>query len=335
MAVARASCCLLLGASLTVTGLARTWTNSEGRKLEAEFVSADATTVTLKMQGKEVRYPLEKLSPADREFVIAEKSKPAAPTGERLSLKMEARLFPAAEDAFKDRDRKAVFEAFKAGAFKEISKGTPEGWLQRDDVKDVCRMYVPASYNGTVPYGLVLFINPGAGGIPAHWRALFDEMKLIVVSADNVGNDQPMIRRVQLSMDALATAEKQYKIDPKRRVVSGLSGGGHMAMLTAAMYPDYFLGAISHAAQSYLPSYSANGGHFPGMELRDFKRGDRGKLKWVVISGDKDFNYAEIQKTSGQWDEAKLPYKFINVPGMGHVNAEAGPMKEALQWVGL
>jgi predicted esterase len=228
-----------------------------------------------------------------------------------------------------------VLEGIQAGAFKDSNKGTRETWLQRDDAKDVCRIYVPASYNGTVPYGLVLFVNPGGGGIPGHWRALFDEMKLIVVSADHVGNDQPMIRRVLLSMDALATAEKQYKIDPKRRVVSGLSGGGHMAMLIAAMYPDYFLGAISHAAQSYLPSYSADGGHFPGMDLRDFKRGTRDKLKWVVISGDKDFNYAEIQKTSGQWEDAKLTYRFINIPGMGHVNAEAGPMKEALQWVGL
>jgi hypothetical protein len=104
MVVARIAFYVFLGAFMSATGFARTWTNSEGRKLEAEFVSADATTVTLKMQGKEVPYPLAKLSPADREFVAAEKSKPAAPTGERLGLKMEARLFPQPEDAFKDRD---------------------------------------------------------------------------------------------------------------------------------------------------------------------------------------------------------------------------------------
>lgn len=65
-----------------------------------------------------------------------------------------------------------------------------------------------------------------------------------------------------LSMEALATVEESYKIDPARRIVTGLSGGGHMAMLTAALYPEYFIGAISHAAQSYYPS-GVNGNFVP------------------------------------------------------------------------
>lgn len=39
-----------------------TWVNTEGKKLEAEFVSSDGTNVTLKMAGgKDIDYPLAKL----------------------------------------------------------------------------------------------------------------------------------------------------------------------------------------------------------------------------------------------------------------------------------
>lgn len=339
MTLAQVVCHLAAFAAAGSIAAARPWTNAEGKTLEAEYVSSDATTVTLKMQGREIPYPLAKLSQADRDFVAGQAavaaSRPAAATGVRSGVKIDARFFPVAQDAFKDRDRKTVLEAFKGGAYPDSNRGTPDEWLKRDEEKDVCRMYVPASYDGSTAYGLLLYINSGPSGeIPPQWRGVLDELKLIAVGADGVGNDQPMIRRVLRSMDALATVEKHYKIDPKRRVVTGCSGGGHMAMLTAAMYPEDFLGAISHAAQSYLPQEDTLG-HFPGLVLRDFKRGARGKLKWIVVSGDKDFNYAEIQKTSRQWEEARLTYRFLDVPGMGHVNAAAGPMKEALQWVGL
>lgn len=152
---------------------------------------------------------------------------------------------------------------------------------------------------------------------------------MIAVSANNVDNGVAYIRRVCLSMDALATIEKDYKIDPARRVVGGLSGGGHMAMLTAAMFPEMFLGAISSAAQSYLP------GHFPGLDVGDFKRGARKNNKWLVISGDKDKNYQEILKTGQDWKTARMQYIFIDVPGMKHSHPSADRLPECLKWIGL
>ena len=58
---------------------AREWTSSDGRKLQADFVSATATHVTLKIAGKDTPVPLNRLSAADQAFVKEEASKPAAP----------------------------------------------------------------------------------------------------------------------------------------------------------------------------------------------------------------------------------------------------------------
>ncbi len=55
----------------------RAWTNSDGKEIRAAVKSADATTVTFLMDnGKEVKYPLAKLSEDSRK-TIGDASKPA------------------------------------------------------------------------------------------------------------------------------------------------------------------------------------------------------------------------------------------------------------------
>ncbi len=56
---------------------AREWTSSDGRKLQADFVSATATHVTLKIAGKDTPVPLNRLSAADQAFVKEQAAKPA------------------------------------------------------------------------------------------------------------------------------------------------------------------------------------------------------------------------------------------------------------------
>ena len=304
---------------------ARTWTNSEGKSIEAEYISSAGETVTLSMNGKEIQYPLENLSEADRLWIKEKQSKPAdVKTGILRDVPISASLFPETKDHFKESNRKNSLKEFEGGAYNH--KGDSADWIARDFERDLCTIYVPESYDGTEPYGLVVYINPGDDvKLKADWLPIFAERKLIAVAAYGTGNNQPMPRRVLLSMDALATVEKAYRINPERRYVTGLSGGGHMAMLTCALYPEYFQGAISNAAQSYLPSDGTMGTHFPGVPLADFKKGPMKKLNWVVISGDKDNNYNEIKRTSEVWKKERLSYRFIDVPGMGHTNADPRP----------
>jgi len=61
---------------------ARSWTNLQGRVIEAELVAADATAVSLKLkEGNVVSVPLASLSAADRAFVAT--AKPAKPLNNR------------------------------------------------------------------------------------------------------------------------------------------------------------------------------------------------------------------------------------------------------------
>ena len=72
-----------LGAALALVWLlsaqAREWTSTDGKTLDADFVSATADAVRVKRtsDGREVSLPLARLSEADRDWVKAQK--PAAP----------------------------------------------------------------------------------------------------------------------------------------------------------------------------------------------------------------------------------------------------------------
>lgn len=62
---------------LTLVANARTWTDTAGKTLEAEFVKMDGANVVLKIKGKDVPVPLTRLSQADQDFL---KNQPATPT---------------------------------------------------------------------------------------------------------------------------------------------------------------------------------------------------------------------------------------------------------------
>lgn len=71
-------------ASLVVNAASgRTWTDVQNRRVEAELIRVEGTSVILRLgDGKEVPYPLEKLSAVDREFVkTVPAEKPASATG--------------------------------------------------------------------------------------------------------------------------------------------------------------------------------------------------------------------------------------------------------------
>src|SRR4030095_13173359 len=68
----------LVGLLLTATLHARVWTLTDQRTFEADYVTATATHVSLKVSDGRV-FPLEiaRLSQADRDFIAQQLSKPA------------------------------------------------------------------------------------------------------------------------------------------------------------------------------------------------------------------------------------------------------------------
>jgi len=331
---------LLIISGMVSSVEARPWTNDKGQVIEADLVSCDGTTVELLMAGKTIRYDLSKLSAADQEFAKSQMAKTgsseAAATGWFRDFAISKPAFSETKDYLTGRNAKAIYKAFESGNFPEIwdtNKKDVENEFAYKDGKAV--VYVPSSYDGTKPMGVYLHISPGAqadGG--AKFAPVMDRLNLIYISAHGTSNGEPMLRRVKLSVDALAAVKEKWKVDPQRVCVGGLSGGGHMGMLTHAMFPDLFVGSVSHAAQSYLPEGNSCG-HFPGLEVGDLKSKEFKGHKWCVISGEKDQNYPVILETSKRWESEKFDYKFFDVPGMAHTNAPPEKLEEALKWLGM
>ena len=247
------------------------------------------------------------------------------------------KMFGNTKDYFKDSVVSKVYKAYKRNDI-------PDNWHDNDRPPEECVeykteesfiLYVPQSYDGNKKFGVYLHNSPGQSGItpPEDWREVMDKMNLIFVSPNNTPNKSPSWHRIVLALDSLATVKSNYSIDDKRVFVGGLSGGGHIGMMCQMLYPDIFHGAVSHAAQSYLPEKNTFG-HFPGLKPADTQRKPRKDRKWAVVSGDKDQNYNEIIKSGKRWEDAKFKYKFFNVPGMGHNNASGKVLEEILIWLG-
>lgn len=65
----------------------RTWTNNNGRKIQAELVSSDGKTAELKLaNGKTARVPLQSLSKEDQDYVSQKNAAPASPDAEEVDI---------------------------------------------------------------------------------------------------------------------------------------------------------------------------------------------------------------------------------------------------------
>lgn len=257
-------------------------------------------------------------------------------TGAIADLPIDAKMFPTPREYFSSPIQRTVYKAYtdrKGMGRLPVNTLTPEACVAYQDAPTTY-VYVPPAYDGKEAYGVYLHNSPHTTGIrPSEaWQKVMQELKLIYISPNHGGNDVADLRRVVLALDSLATVKRLYQVDPRRVYVGGLSGGGFVGMLCQMYYPEVFSGAISHAAQSYLPGDSSNG-HFAGLSLSDARRPPRDKLGWVVISGSKDQNYEVIKQTSEAWARAKFNYKFIDQEGMGHENASADSLKQALLYV--
>ncbi len=77
---------VLLIASVSLPAHARTWTDTQGRTIEAEFVKASGPTVTIRRtDGLVFDLPLTGLSPADRDYLARQQTSAAPSTPGKLS----------------------------------------------------------------------------------------------------------------------------------------------------------------------------------------------------------------------------------------------------------
>lgn len=236
--------------------------------------------------------------------------------------------------------------------------GWPRKSMPAYDVADhQFQLVVPKGYDGSEPYGLLVFIHPN-NDISLdrfYGKTLQDVLakhKLIWVSYSKAGNAVMPNIRLGLALDAVHNVSKQYRIDERRVYVSGLSGGGRMTCMAGLYYPKVFRGAIPIVGTLYfrdvnLPEDPELLGLMKGQKtpagavwrrglippkakaLREMKKHQR----WVLLAGEKDYNMPQMRAHFEQGFErdAFEHAHYLEVKGMGHTYPDAKWYEQAIE----
>ena len=184
-------------------------------------------------------------------------------------------------------------------------------------------VYVPDTYQPNKPAGLLVYVSPSASGrIPGRWKSVMDEYNIIWIAANRSGNKTPAGRRAAFALVAPTLAAKQYKIDLDRIYVSGFSGGGKMAGMLVADYPQLFRGAIFNCGINSLDNH-------PAKEFEVFQ-----KNHFVFVTGTSDHARDQTEKVYRQYlKSGVLNSKLMVVRNMEHENPGGSDFSEAIQYL--
>ena len=173
-----------------------------------------------------------------------------------------------------------------------------------DPSKEKFLVYVPKTYRAGQPCGILGWINAEDSlEAPKKFEPLFDEFRLIVVAAGGCGNTQWLERRVGLLVSAALEISKTIPIDPKRRILSGISGGGKAAALGGFVHPEFWSGIISWCGGNYYEDYPVAKqpdlvrfgiNHYNSNAVTDANVDEaRKNVRFVLLTGPQDFNLDE------------------------------------------
>lgn len=210
---------------LTVITHARTWTNVQGRKIEAELVSQDETNAVLQLAGggKPVSILLNTLSEADHEFLRAAAAKVNAPVA-----------------------ASGKYAAQWTGSFEPGNFGGKLPFLLR----------VPTTLKSGGKVPLLIFLHgSGEKGNDNKKQLKHDPTKL---APNDVFEKNPMIvvapqcpedqfwsgQTLEGVIKLVKDFQKELPVDPQRIYITGLSMGGYGTWSALAAEPRLFAAAV-------------------------------------------------------------------------------------------
>lgn len=184
-------------------------------------------------------------------------------------------------------------------------------------------MYVPDSYDPSLPAGLMVYISPvGRGFLPRGWQDTLDDSNLIWIAANQSGNDAPTERRMLLAVLGTQIASALYSIDPDRVYLSGFSGGGKTAGLVAIHFANLFKGAIYICGAEFWTNDP------PALMSQVLQN------RYVFLTGDEDFNRTLTRRVYNRYERAGVPnINLIIVPGMAHSNPGGRDLDRAIRFL--
>jgi hypothetical protein len=209
-----------------------------------------------------------------------------------------------------------------------------------DLAKESFRVDVPKSYEKATAWGLFVWVDPSPRpNIPADWGPILAEKKLLLVAANNTGNDRSLFDRCRLAVDAVHNMTHRFRVDPARVYVSGMSGGGRVASMLGVAYADVFTGAFpmvgvnfykpvltGETNKAWLPVYTP--------EERILEPA-KSKNRFVLLTGETDFNRENTLRVyrDGFKAEDFRHVLYLEVPGMGHSRPPADWLAKGIEFL--
>lgn len=196
---------------------------------------------------------------------------------------------------------------------------------------------VPTTLDPYRPAGLLVWISASpTGDLPYQLGAACDELGLICIGAANAGNDRLTVERMQLALDGVATALARYHIDETRIYVAGISGGGRVASVMAACFPDIFKGSAPVIGLNiYRRVNLEDGTHIKpqfskptGTMFRLFR-----EHRMAVVTGSDDFNGPHIRPAVELLDRDGVDVRLFDYEGVDHRMPSSERMLEVLRWM--
>ncbi len=344
---------ILLTSSL-LSESTRTWTDTDGRSIEATVIRVDDTRITLRVRGRDYRWPIEKLIETDRTFLAEWQKLDEAKRAEHLGkLVGSFEKYPLTARAYEkphDYLKGDVFEEYLKRTVPEYTVDMRQG-LDYAITDQTAALFVPTNYDESEPFGVYVEITAGSRAFlpQADYCKIFAKHKLIYICPGGAGNKAILSYRMGLALDALTTVKSAYHIDETRCYIGGVSGGGVSSTLINYLRPEHFRGAINTVRGALLERYtlekdvagavnykagSTYPPFLPHLAKKHVRMSQRYRDKrWAFVSGEKDYNY-EFAKASGpQWTKQGYRAKYFHVPGMGHNAAPGEALDAVLTWM--
>jgi poly(3-hydroxybutyrate) depolymerase len=173
---------------------------------------------------------------------------------------------------------------------------------------------------GTAPHGVLVFVHPGNGAEPMDgWADVLDRRDLVYIAAEGFGNDKPGAQRALVALLALKQLSRTTTLDPGRRYVGGMSGGGKIASQVLTRFPGFFDGALCIVGADPVANEVLRA---PGMA---------GK-RVVFMTGDRDFNHYDVLEVYKRFVDAGVTNaRLLDLHGFSHQYPDAHQLDAALE----
>ncbi len=127
--------------------------------------------------------------------------------------------------------------------------------------------------------------------------------------------EQKIMGETSLIKELIPLIDRTYRTrsDREGRVIAGFSMGGGGAVRLALKHPDLFSAAASWAA-----ALGSRGGSLPPQLETDNLRRLAGRVRLLMVVGDKDMTYARHKPVVKNLEEAKYPFRYHVLEGVAH-----------------